>query len=300
MALNQAQLMEAPGGPGAIGAVKTGPGIQITPDGTISIDPTNQLTQLSASTGVTVSPVSGFGEVTISTDPATVVRKILAGSNISLTPTSGVGSVTISALFSEEVEAGEDFPAGTRMVFYQATTPTGWTQVTDAGLSDSALRLVTASGGSTGNSSPFTTAFSAYLPTGSVSGTVSSSASASNFTPQGSVSISGITISGTTGGTTLSVGQLASHNHTLQIAGPGNSGPNRVAGTSNAYAVNAAGGNQAHSHSFSGNSSGSGSFSGQSTPVDVSVNSTFSGSFSGNSTNQFVVKYVDFLVAQKS
>lgn len=42
------------------------------------------------------------------------------------------------------------FPAGTKMVFYQASAPTGWTQ--DVAVNDQMLRVVSGSGGGTGGS----------------------------------------------------------------------------------------------------------------------------------------------------
>jgi hypothetical protein len=53
----------------------------------------------------------------------------------------------------------EPFPSGTKMSFFQASAPTGWSQVTTATLSDAALRVVTGSGGGTGGSTTFSTAF---------------------------------------------------------------------------------------------------------------------------------------------
>jgi hypothetical protein len=48
-------------------------------------------------------------------------------------------------------------PSGSVMLFYQAAAPTGWTQVTS--LNDYALRIVSSTGGTTGGSVAFTTAF---------------------------------------------------------------------------------------------------------------------------------------------
>jgi len=53
----------------------------------------------------------------------------------------------------------EPFPSGTKMSFFQASAPTGWTQQTGSTLSDAALRVVTGSGGGTGGSTTFSTAF---------------------------------------------------------------------------------------------------------------------------------------------
>jgi len=51
-------------------------------------------------------------------------------------------------------------PPGTNMVFFQATAPVGWQQLTSATLSDAAIRLVTGAGGGTGGTTGFLTVFS--------------------------------------------------------------------------------------------------------------------------------------------
>ena len=49
------------------------------------------------------------------------------------------------------------FAAGTKLVFYQASAPTGWTKVTSH--NDKALRVVSGSGGGSGGSTSFSSAF---------------------------------------------------------------------------------------------------------------------------------------------
>lgn len=49
------------------------------------------------------------------------------------------------------------FASGTKMSFYQASAPTGWTKDTTSALNDAVLRIVTGSGGSTGGSTNFST-----------------------------------------------------------------------------------------------------------------------------------------------
>ena len=51
------------------------------------------------------------------------------------------------------------FPGGTRIVFAQATAPSGWVQVTDATHNEAAIRLVNTAGGGTGGSAAFSTMF---------------------------------------------------------------------------------------------------------------------------------------------
>ena len=73
-------------------------------------------------------------------------------------------------------------PSGVKMLFLEASAPVGWTQVTT--FNNYALRLVNATGGGTGGTVNFSTAFSNQ------------------------------SISGTIGGTSLTVDQLPSHSHT--------------------------------------------------------------------------------------
>ena len=111
-----------------------------------------------------------------------------------------------------------DIPAGTSMLFAQASAPLGWTKSTSH--NNKALRVVSGSGGGSGGSSAFTTCFSNARSTGgsvdssglSVSGNVSSSFGSGNINlsnlnltgnPQatwgsgGSITASGLTINGT-------------------------------------------------------------------------------------------------------
>lgn len=113
-------------------------------------------------------------------------------------------------------------PAGTAMVFYQASAPTGWTSVA---LNDRALRVVSAggSGGSGGGSNAFSTVFAqtvvgthtlstAEIPshTHSLNGTVVSGSGLNN-SACGSFDIG-------TGGTSGSAGSGGGHNHTITMA----------------------------------------------------------------------------------
>ena len=81
------------------------------------------------------------------------------------------------------------FPAGTQMIFKQASAPTGWTKVTDSNVDNSALRVVTGATGGSGSTTGggFSTVFASHTPTGTVSGSV--------------------------GNHTISQSQMPSHNH---------------------------------------------------------------------------------------
>jgi hypothetical protein len=132
------------------------------------------------------------------------------------------------------------FASGTKMVFYQASAPTGWTQDTASALSNTVMSVVTGTGGGTGGSTSY---FSSFLATTNKSA------------PAQPVSGS---VSGTVGGTTLSTPTIASHTHTINrrdgnptpgpaptvTAGPAPSDTNTV--------TNATGGGGSHAHPFSG------------------------------------------------
>ena len=128
-------------------------------------------------------------------------------------------------------------PSGSVFLLYQASAPTGWTQVTS--LNDYALRIVSSTGGSTGG----TTAFSTVFSNQTVSTTVS--------------------VSGGIGATTLSTAQMPSHTHyyTIGIAGEGGGiytwfGDYSVAAPQTSSSTGDGG---SHTHSFSGSGSGTSS-----------------------------------------
>jgi hypothetical protein len=135
MPLNKAQLMDVPGGPGVVGAIKAGTGISVSPDGTISVNAAENVTKLVAGDNCTLTPASGLGEVTI-------------------TFTGGGGS-------------GPDVPSGTVMPFFQPTAPTGWTK--QSTYDDYAIRVVSGVGGATGGNLPFSQVFTNVPITGTVS-----------------------------------------------------------------------------------------------------------------------------------
>ncbi len=58
-------------------------------------------------------------------------------------------------LTSAQINDAVYLPSGTKMVFFQASAPTGWTQ--DTNHNDKALRVVSGAGGSSGGSTAFST-----------------------------------------------------------------------------------------------------------------------------------------------
>jgi hypothetical protein len=153
-------------------------------------------------------------------------------------------------------------PAGTIVLFRQSNAPTGWTKDT-TNYNEHALRVVTGTAGS-GGSVNFTTAFASQGVSGSVGGT-------------------GSTTPGNVSDTTLSVAQLASHSHPLNIInnfGDRNSSISMTYWESVGSATGAIGGNATHTHGSAAHTHTSGVFSG--TAINMAV------------------KYVDIILASKN
>jgi hypothetical protein len=135
----------------------------------------------------------------------------------------------------------EPFASGTKMVFYQASAPTGWTQDTASALSDAAFRVTTGTGAGTGGSDTFQTTFAASRNTDTSGATVS--------------------VSGSVGATTLSTPTIASHSHSVSTLNPRPQEPNqgiitRAGGNSpSSQGTSSAGGGGSHTHPFSVSSS---------------------------------------------
>jgi len=123
--------------------------------------------------------------------------EIILRGNGAVTATTFVGS-------GANLTGVEPFPSGTKQVFYQASAPTGWTQDTTAALNESVMSVVTGSGGGTGGSTAY---FSSFLAT------TDKSAADPDAPVSGSVS-------GTVGAHTLSVPEIASHNHQMRFGPP--------------------------------------------------------------------------------
>ena len=264
MALNQAQLMATPGGPGVTGSVKQGAGITIAPDGTVSL----------------------------STIGGTLVPGSYTNTNLTV---DAYGRITVAA---NGAGPQSEFPAGTILPFGNAAAPTGWNKQTTS--NDAAIRIVNTSGGNTGGTVGFSSAFVSQPVTGtiSLSGLNLSGATTNtvNQTPSGSVSLSGLSVSNTS----LSVGQIPGHTHgyfdnpNRRSSADGQS--NRPGDTNSNPQTQATGGGGGHSHSVSG----SGSFNGNNMSHSHSVSGDVSGaaSFTGNSIN-LAVRYVDMILCAK-
>ena len=173
-------------------------------------------------------------------------------------------------------------PSGTRMLFQQATAPTGWT--TDATHNDKALRIVNGSATpSTGGSAAFTAAFASHTPAGSVN----------------------TSISGNVDGTSLSVAQIPAHRHFIAANITGNAlgaltasnsarrGGHQELASNNSedYHLGGAGSTDATIGRTSSQGSGS-------THTHGTSGLSASSNFSGSAIN-LAVQYVDFIIAQK-
>lgn len=184
----------------------------------------------------------------------------------------------------------DPFEANTSMIFNQASAPTGWTKQTGAALANTAMSIVTGTGGGTGGTDSFYSTFAGSRNTGS--GTL----------PVSGVPVTG-SVSGTVGGTTLSTPTIASHRHVPTKVAPGgqNPLPTRSFAPAAFIAVRTepqgmsfdpegfsgfTGGGGSHAHPFSGSLSGASTGSGNTGP----------GNFSMPAMD---VKYANVIVANK-
>lgn len=144
--------------------------------------------------------------------------------------------------------AAAAFDAGTRMIFAQNAAPTGWTKDT-TNYNQHAMRIVTGTGGGTGGTVDFTSAFTSQAVAGSVS-------------------ITGL--SGSAGATTLSTPQIPSHTHSYTAPATGTVQGGKVGKqvASAGATTGSTGGGGSHTHPFSF-SSGTATFSG--TAIDLAV-----------------------------
>lgn len=218
-----------------------------------------------------------------------IAPQINGGSITGVTGTAGFTNISFSGSISGDgsgLTGVEPFPAGTKVVFAQASAPTGWTQ--DTTNNDKALRVVSGTGGGTGGthglSSPPSTA---HTHTGGAHTHSTPSHSHSHNLSAGSH--------------TLSTSQMPSHSHTTRY------------NTSNSYSASArypaavypyqnnstwymnyasgsTGGGGSHSHNMSGSiTSGGSGTSGSGGAVATS----------SSSPTAFAPQYVDVIICSK-
>ena len=135
--------------------------------------------------------------------------------------------------------SSDGFASGTKILFYQASAPTGWT--IDASVNDVGVRIVSSNGGGVSGSTSFSSIFKS-----SAINTSSSTINVSNIT---------------TGATKLSVSQLASHSHNINSGATISAGDfrfNTSCSTSrNSISTTSVGSNSTHTHTVSLSAKGS-------------------------------------------
>jgi hypothetical protein len=166
---------------------------------------------------------------------------------------------------------GESFEFGTRLMFAQATAPTGWTRVTDDSANNRMLRVVSSGGGGTGGSaSPI---LNDVVP-----------AHTHSFTTGGFNNDIDHLHSGTTG--TVS----SDHAHTYLSPRPGNAREDNIV-DNHIYAASTStsGINANHVHGFTTGA------------ADRSLNHTHSGSTdNGSSQTNWTPRYIDMILCSKN
>lgn len=248
--------------------------------------------------------------------------------NTSITSSSTTQAATPSAVKAAYDAAIQVIPSGSVMLFYQSAAPTGWTKLTTN--NNKALRVVSGSGGGTGGSNTFTSAFdsSRAVPLLQHNHTANSSNQTSNHSHSANASSN----SGGGGSHNHSFSDGHSHNvsgnsnnngnhsHSTPTglgSGDGSSflpvGDGQGSGSGTNSGTSNAGG---HSHSISGNTSNatvSGNTSNQSNhshnvSTNVSVgnnnsshkhNITVSNNGSSGASMDFAVQYIDVIICSK-
>jgi hypothetical protein len=194
---------------------------------------------------------NSLGTVSVK-DTLNVTNTINVASNVTIS-SNGVVDATSFTGNGAALTGIASFTSGTKMVFYQASAPTGWTQDTAAALSNTVMSVVTGTGGGTGGSTSY---FSSFLATTDKTGA------------QPAAPVTG-SVSGTVGGHTLSTPEIASHAHGIspvsvaRATNPGNVLIGPPSAPSSVPPTQPAGGGGSHSHPFSGSLS--------SATADVSV-----------------------------
>ena len=129
---------------------------------------------------------------------------------------SAAGGASLLAIPANKIYM-HAFPTGTKMAFFQAAAPLGWTQ--DTANNDALLRVVSAAGGAVGG-------------TGSIA--------------------TGVVMPTATDGHTLTLSEIPAHTHQFNSSGPGAVFPNGYspAGASIGQNTTSAGGGAAHTHTI--------------------------------------------------
>ena len=209
--------------------------------------------------------VTAFGG--IETDTIT----ISSGSSNQFLKADGTLDSNIYLTAETLVLPSAEFTAGTTLLFYQATAPTGYTKQTTH--NNKAMRVVSGSGGGSGGTTNFTTVFGSR-------------------TPAGTVSVSGTNSGGAVSNTTLAANQLGNHTHayTAPSSSPSNLNGGGTKGSGNFSVPAGTGANTGGIDQGSGNAHGHGF-----TNPSWSGSSSFSGT-----TMDFAVQYIDVIICSKN
>ena len=191
--------------------------------------------------------------------------KIFDGSDdITINTIDPTGNVSRSA---------DGFPADTVMLFYQASAPTGWTKLTTH--NNKALRVVSGTGGGSGGSVAFTTAFASNR---AVSGTVAAHVLTTDEIP-----------AHFHGAGTLTAASAGAHTHPIRTRVGGTAGQGDSVArdaeftlTTSNTAIESAGN---HTHTITGNTASAGGGQGHNHGWSGSVN--------------LAVQYIDVILAKK-
>jgi hypothetical protein len=172
-------------------------------------------------TGITDLAVADGGTGSSSLTLNSVLIGNGTGALLAVAP-STTGNVLTSNGTAWTSTAAAAFAAGTVIPFYNTNAPTGWTKLTTQ--NDKALRVVSGSGGVSGGSVAFSTAFSSQAVTGT---------------------------NGASGATTLTTAQIPSHSHTISTGGGSfNSIITRAGNTvTGSNSTDATGSGDSHTHS---------------------------------------------------
>ena len=229
---------------------------------------------------------------------------------------------TDASIDAVHLASGVALASGTKMVFYQASAPTGWTQDTTASLANRGLRIVVGSGGGTGGThdlnSPPSLAHTHTGPSHTHTGP-SHTHTGPSHTHTGAAHSHNHNLSA--GAHTLTEAQLPAHGHFMNGTGAsdywGNQANNYNAppgrrvnqghvNTSNNLKTASTGSGSSHSHSLAGSVSsggsgatGSGGTGATGSSGTAATGSSGTGATSSTTPTAFAPKYVDVIVASK-
>jgi len=193
-----------------------------------------------------------------------VKEQIKVGDNIKLNSNGVIQATTLTG-DGQGLSGVEEFASGTKALFVQTNSPTGFTTDTTATLSECCLQVVNGTGGGTGGSDTFSSVFG------------SSKTASETDVPISTGSLT-VTSNYSLGATTISTPTLPSHSHgTLQTGGGGQRVQGAQQSGSDIYINNDnnvpkdtsnTGGGGSHTHPFTSNFSLSGAAT---SPISASV-----------------------------